>query len=398
MTFVFQHDNTVWIQGSPYTPEALSSLAETEDAARVYKAALKDPTNHLVDIRDIKAFAAKSGERKDNDRLNACRERMLAASQHVPPAFFEDATHGPSWKAVMTEWRGCLDRLLVASYSGATEGAVSEATEDAVSDRSDETHPVIAWMGGRKYKYDFDVTFRRVRDGATLCRAAVEFKHNTKSLYGLTQFLSIPAKPGVFMGGVGVPGYAEFFYDRFLPAYLACDAGAPVLPERSLYLQHVYKSDPTCHPFFTALMAREETAKATKAAKTAVVHASIAAYLEEHVGNFDVTAFVQQIRDTQKDKHFALWKPGSVGGTGGSNGTFVLESLMMPDAVWSSATLGSPGIKGRNTVVVELPGDPQKRAFHALLRWRNHLGILNPAWQIKVVSGLIRVVRKTHRR
>lgn len=382
MTFVFQHDNTVWIQGFPYTPEALSSLAETEDVACVYRAALKDPTNRLVDIRDITAFAAKSGERKDNDRLNACRERVLAASQHIPPAFFEDATYGPSWKAVMTEWRTCLDRLRAAS-SGATEGTGSE------SSGTTEYQAAITWMGGRKYKYDFDVSFRRVHDGATLGRAALEFKHNTKSLYGLPQFLSIPAKPDVFMGGVGVPGYAEFFYDRFLPAYLACDVGAPVLPERALYLQHVYKSDPTCHPFFTALMVREETAKTAKAA---VVHASIAAYLEEHVGNFDVTAFVQQIRDTQKDKHFALWKPdGSVGGTGG---TFVLESLMMPDAVWSSATLGSPGIKGRNTVVVEVPGDPQKRAFHTLLRWRNHLGILNPAWQIKVVSGIVGAARR----
>ena len=38
-------------------------------------------------------------------------------------------------------------------------------------------------------------------------------------------------------------------------------------------------------------------------------------------------------------------------------------------------------VKNRNTIV--LMSDNYE--YHLLLRWRNHAGILNPAWQIKVV-------------
>jgi hypothetical protein len=325
-----------------------------------------------VDCEDIAAFSTVGAGRKDNDRLNATRERVLAASQHVPPAFFEDAVRGPSWKEVLTQWDRCL-----ASCTG---------TGYAKTD--------ITWMGGRKNKYDFGITY--IDDaGVQVGSAAVEYKHNAKSIYALPQFLSIPAKPGVFLTNLDRPestqGYAEFFYDRFLSRYMACDPDIGVgVPERNVYLQHVYKSDEACHPFFAALRSREGVAKT---AKTAVVHQSIAVYLAGitaglessdvsdespwvEQARFDVPAFVARIRETQKDKHFALWS---------SRGGFTVEHLNMPDAVWASAVFG--GVKGGNTVVVDLPADPERRAFHALLRWRNHLGILNPAWQIKVVKG-----------
>jgi len=364
MTFVFRRGSTLWIQGLAYSVEALSN----EVAVELYKAALKDPTQRLVDCEDIAAFSTVGAGRQDNDRLNATRERILAASQHVPPAFFEDAARGPSWKEVLTQWDRCL-------ASCCTPGVPY-------------TYANITWMGGRKNKYDFGITYMDA-DGTPVGSAALEYKHNAKSLYALPQFLSIPAKPGVFLTNLDQPestqGYAEFFYDRFLPRYMACDPDIGVgVPERSVYLQHVYKSDEACHPFFAALRSREGVAKTAKAA---VVHQSIAVYLAGITADgaedspwveqarFDVPAFVARIRETQKDKHFALWSP--------RGGGFTVEHLNMTDAVWSSAVFG--GVKGGNTVIVDLPADPERRAFHALLRWRNHLGILNPAWQIKVV-------------
>lgn len=385
MAFIFRCNTTTWILGTPYESDALEALSDTEEAAILYKAALADPTHRLVvDIADITAFTAKSGPRKDNDRLNTCRERLLAASQHIPPAFFEDGTHGSFWKEVITQWNDCLNRVRLYSVT-------------TVTTETSPLQPEIAWLGGRKHKYDFEVTFRQPSDGAIMCRAALEFKHNSESLYKLPQFLSIPAKPGVFVNGEGIPGYAEFFYDRFLSAYLACDAGAPVCPERSVYLKHVYTTDAKCHSFFTTLKARKET---ESKAKTAVVHASIAAYLEEYVGSFDVASFIEKIRRTQEDKQFVLWSPET--GDCSGKGRFVLESerFILPDSVWSSACLTSSGIKRNNTVVVNLPTDPQERAFHALLRWRNGLGILMPAWQIKVVSGAgtVRRIGKSFKR
>ena len=38
------------------------------------------------------------------------------------------------------------------------------------------------------------------------------------------------------------------------------------------------------------------------------------------------------------------------------------------------------GINNSNTIIVE----SDKYKFKLLLRWRNHKGILNPAWQISV--------------
>jgi predicted secreted protein len=40
-------------------------------------------------------------------------------------------------------------------------------------------------------------------------------------------------------------------------------------------------------------------------------------------------------------------------------------------------------IKNGNTIVLQSAANPST-TFHLLLRWRNHKGILNPAWQISL--------------
>jgi hypothetical protein len=44
------------------------------------------------------------------------------------------------------------------------------------------------------------------------------------------------------------------------------------------------------------------------------------------------------------------------------------------------------GIKNENTIVVD--DLEQKQEYHLLLRWKNHKGVLNPAWQISLCKGL----------
>ena len=47
-----------------------------------------------------------------------------------------------------------------------------------------------------------------------------------------------------------------------------------------------------------------------------------------------------------------------------------------------SSPLEYIGIKNNNTIVVQ----SNKYIYNILLRWKNHKGIQNPAWQIKLLN------------
>jgi hypothetical protein len=56
------------------------------------------------------------------------------------------------------------------------------------------------------------------------------------------------------------------------------------------------------------------------------------------------------------------------------------------DRISIGTQLEYKGIKNNNTIVVE---DVERlQEYHLLLRWKNHKGVLNPAWQISLHKGL----------
>ena len=67
------------------------------------------------------------------------------------------------------------------------------------------------------------------------------------------------------------------------------------------------------------------------------------------------------------------------------NNKFNIERMMAQTKV--NNTLKYIGIKNNNTILVK----SENYMYELLLRWRNHKGILNPAWQIKVKQLTMRL-------
>lgn len=218
----------------------------------------------------------------------------------------------------------------------------------------------LVQKAGRKYNYDFDAVFQI--GGATIKIEKLEFKHNATEITDLPQFLSLGANALPF----GVL-YAAFYYDKYLAAYVATDAGiTEPIPDRATYLSKVYNNNYDSLPFFRQLYSRESTAKA---AKGKIVNASIAEYLAIHGTSIDKAAISDALWKRQEGKKFLLWNCR----------TFNIRELTREDLTVTEIVRVHRG----NTLIVK----SATQIFGLLLRWKNHKGILYPAWQIKLLKG-----------
>jgi hypothetical protein len=107
----------------------------------------------------------------------------------------------------------------------------------------------------------------------------------------------------------------------------------------------------------------EET---NKAQKFDVVNRSIKQFLETYGPSIDLQKLSDKFALTQLNKTFAMWDM-----TDFQLFKFGENDLLVKRFV---------GILNDNTILVE----SDKYKFKLLLRWRNHKGILNPAWQISL--------------
>jgi len=299
------------------------------------------PVSPSATVADINTYFTTSS-RDENDKTNKIRENVLKLISNVPPAYLNDAQYGAMWISVRDAWSVALAQVARAT-------GVPAYTSSKVQMR-----------GGRGYNYDADISY--YNGDVVVGSAMIEFKNGGTNIDGLPQFLSLQAKADLFSGA---ETYDVFYYKNYLDKYLAVDAGlTEVKPDLATYLNMVTKTTYGISPWFAQLKERELI---NQAEKNAVVNASITDYLTRCGPGIDIAAFGNKIRATQTGKIYLLW----------SNGAFYVDKLEadeMNDILYK-------GIKNGN--VLEL----QARSgtiYGLLLRWRNHKGILNPAWQISM--------------
>ena len=280
----------------------------------------------------------QTSTRDNNDATNAIRERIIGCLSTSP--FLEDPIHGPAWKALVTAW----------------DTAVREVAEKTHIHAYDRV--TVSMKGGRGYHYDADLQFH-TSDGIIL--RMIEFKYGATQVTSLPQFLSLQAKFPMFD-----VTYDAFYYDHFLDRYLACDEGLTETKlSREDYLHRVTAT--TYHvPFFRQCKEREAVAQQEK---NRVVNESITAYLETHGPSMNLARFSEKLQESQTGKIYLLW----------SKGAFHVDARGPPST--EDEPLTYHGIKGGNVLQIQQGAVH----YHLLLRWRNHKGILNPAWQIKLV-------------
>lgn len=211
---------------------------------------------------------------------------------------------------------------------------------------------VIERVGGRK-NYDF-----LIKQGDE--KKKVEFKFNATCIENLPQFLSLSANH------IMDNSYAEYFYDNYLSKMVEVMKIENKIPEKEFYLKKIHSDNYDCDPFF------REMKEKTNSDSNEIVNESIYNFLKKYGKKIDLEKLKDKI-DNSLDKEYVMWNC--------KTRKFMIQTLKR------QGELRIRGLKNKNTIVVS----SSNLSFYLLLRWRNHKGVMFPAWQI----GLEQYEKKT---
>lgn len=276
-------------------------------------------------------FYAASGGREANDANNTVREGVIAG-------LINGTLTDPAYDALRAE----LGLWLAAKR--AELGLPPEVPASAVR------------RGGRKYNWDLDLTLGPV----TL---KVEFKYGATSVASLPEFFN-PAANKDFHHG---ESYARFFFEQTLPQVCAI-YGVPVTMSAEEYVARVHGTSKKPALFKALYEAEQLGTAAQKAQKKALVDGSIETWLRQVKDKTDLDAITAAFQTSQGGKHFLLC----------SNGKFFSDRIEPEELIVTGVT----GV--RLDKYLELSSAKAGTGFALLLRWKNHAGILYPAWQISM--------------
>lgn len=294
------------------------------------------PSLTTLKVSDIQLFTTPQTQRGQNDANNKLRENLLSGLLDISESYTEDVQYGNDWKSVQTSWKKSVSSLCSNVYSKIQ----------------------IESKGGRMYNYDFIASFYNEADEC-IQTSKIEFKNNSKSLEQLPQFLSLSTRcPLIEMD------YAEFYYDCFLQGYLDLDPELPEKPSKEAYLKHVHTTNYDVLPFFRTLYHRESFH--TKE-KHEWVNQSLEAFLNTYESNVNLNYFTQKLKESQTDKYYFLW-----------------DRKQFHVAKFHETDMEDIHVDRIQKQTLYLKSKTYE--FKCLLRWRNHKGILMPAWQIGLKS------------
>lgn len=299
-----------------------------------------------------------SSTRSGNDAANKIREKVLETIITPPIEYLQDTDYGHLWQHVHNEWNTIIDKII---------------------DRQLYSRIELKILAGRGNNHDGNL----ICSSNTIDRmdriVKIEFKYGGTSICSIPQFLSLQTnQPTLKMFD---EPYDIFYYNHYIDLYIACDPVGitETKPSMEIYLKCVRSTDYTIHPFFAQLKERENIAKLNK---NKVVNDSIRDYLVRYAHSIDTAQLTQKIKQTQQDKIYLLW----------SNQKFHLDEIHINSI--QNIEFAAIGDKG-NVIQLRAGVGIHRLAFHMLLRWRNHKGILNPAWQISMKRCIVNDIDTT---
>ena len=303
-----------------------------------------------LQLTDILLFTESSSGtgREENDKRNKQREFVLVELfAGRCDAFCEDTTHGAAWTQLRTDFRAALQHM--GTLEGLTEAVCVKVQQ----------------KGGRGHNYDFAVTYR-TSEGEH--ESHVEFKFGGTTVDSLPEFFN-PAADKPFHTEL----YASYYYRTALPQVAALYGITTPLPSEADYLKHIHKNK-AAHPFLVTLDAAERadadrSATSKYAQKKALVATSIQNYLELSLDSTQFAAIETELKRSQGNKRYLLY----------NNKSFHHDALKPAELELEQTAY----VKNGNTLVIQTKQEGTHIAM--LLRWKNHLGVLFPAWQISMI-------------
>ena len=317
-----------------------AAKAEAKAADKAEKDAAKAEAKE-IDANSVEAISTffQISKKKKNAHINKIREKILGKLCNLPKEYLDHPEFGASWRIVHDQWNNALARV-------AANTSIPVYTSTSVEVK-----------GGRKLHYDAIVTY--YNEGVKVATRDIEFKNNVTHIGELPQYLSLHTKIDLFD-----KTYDEFWYERYLDQYLACDSGlTEAKPSLETYLKYVSGTNHSVTPFFAKLRERKLFFQKEK---DNVVNRSITDYLTNYGNTMNVSSFEEKVQTTQRGKIYLLW----------SKGKFYIDSMSETE----TSNLTFHGIQKGN--VIELKAG--NAYHHLLLRWKNDKGSLCPAWQISM--------------
>lgn len=294
----------------------------------------------LINYDDIVLFdVGNSTCKANNDKNNKKRESILEvlgnASSDSP------CLQHPKWRDLYIKFQTLLRKL----------------GETTVYDKLK-----VSKKAGRRFNYDFLVTY--YNEDNVVHEIKLEFKNNKEgTIDTLPQVLSIQVCKKAKVQIVSGERYDEYFYKNYLDSVIQNYPIELQKPPLSQYETLISKTDYKCNHFFDNMYKHEACCLHEK---SSIVDESIMTYLNRSSLSIKYGSLQDKLMDAIFGKTFIIW-----------TGTDFM------DYKFSEFTLESAyEIKNNNTIVIKTMCGTY--SVNSLLRWRNHKGILNPAFQISI--------------
>lgn len=220
--------------------------------------------------------------------------------------------------------------------------------------------------GGRGNNHDILLTY--TLDGVSSCvHLEVKGGDHCSKIEDCPQVLSLAEKDDAFQTSSG--SYASYFYEKYLLLFNASfeEPFSGELPTLDEYLKFVYSTNYTKHPWFKYAKDRSPP----KSPPSKLVYDSIKEFMTARFPEFNIPKIVERVRSTQLGKLFLLQNK--------TTGRWSHDQFEESDFAIGD-TPPTTHIKNNNALVIVLPNS----TISCLLRWKNHKGVLYPAYQIKV--------------
>jgi hypothetical protein len=301
-------------------------------------------------VHDIKHFLAPGTGRGDNSTVNKIRENVICNYDKCLP-YKADAEYGKHWTGLLEDLHSTLHSLCYAPYQDI----------------------IIELMGGRKYNYDFQLSFVGLNQ-EFITQIKLEFKHNKSKITELAQFIELTDKKCINDLNICGERYADYYYEQWLDKYLAIDNDTEVLslkPDKDTYLKFVGDSKPN-HEFFHALYVSYKTH--TKE-KRKLAQDSISQYLEKFivpsslVSSFNFDKTTQHLKDTQLDKVYLMW-----------------DCTKFHTHQLNIANIKMKKIIKLDKLYFDVEVENFEYNIRIRLNWGNNAGIANPRWKFSFIN------------
>lgn len=289
-------------------------------------------------VEEIKLFESSKGQGRDtNDERNKRREKILYDTHTgLTENFFQDPIYGMGWKEIGIKF--------------------NEAKKDIMKSKGPYT---LKQKGGRSFNSDYEISDESKKIN-------LEFKFGGTSVDSIPEFFN-PAADKPFHPEF----YARFFYQKYLPKLVEL-YGLTDMPSEAIYMKEIYKNKSKI-PFFKSFYDKDDLKSPLYKQKREIVAESITEFLTLYKDQTNLETLTAELQRSQENKHFLLYEDGK----------FYHDEIKPSELIAESVL----PIRNGNLLVIQMKEPGTK--IEMLLRWKNRLGILLPAWQISMTRKTI---------